>query len=259
VTVAALQRTLGILRSMVIYWRPGRQRALRNLYRGYIPLNGLVFDVGAHLGDRTRAFSGLGARVVALEPQPRVFQWLERRVGSFPGVVLRTEAVGPAPGEATLEISRRTPTLSTLSGSWRDGIGRRNPGFRAVSWDESLTVRVVTLDQLIDEYGLPDFCKIDVEGFESEVLAGLTQPIPALSFEFVSGALEIAEECVRRLAVLGTYEFNAVRGEQRSYLFPGWQSGEAILEWLQHGADAISSGDIYARRARRQENRGERA
>jgi FkbM family methyltransferase len=212
-----------------------------------VPRGGLVFDIGAHLGDRTRAFADLGARVVALEPQPGVYRWLERRVGSSPRVSLRTEAVGAEPGQATLAISRRFPTLSTLSGSWTSEIGQRNTTFRHVSWDEALTVRVVTLDQLIQEYGVPDFCKIDVEGFEAEVLAGLSQPVPALSFEFVAGALEIAEQCVQRLALLDAYEFNAIRGERRSYLFPAWHSAETMLGWLRRGAGGISSGDIYAR------------
>jgi FkbM family methyltransferase len=247
VTGGAWQSALGILRSQIIYWRPGRQRALRELYRAHVPSGGLVFDIGAHLGDRTRAFADLGARVVALEPQPGVHRWLERRVGSSIGVTLRTEAVGAEPGQATLAISRRTPTLSTLSGSWKRQIGQRNPTFRHVSWDEAVTVRVVTLDQLIREYGVPDFCKIDVEGFEAEVLAGLSQPVPALSFEFVSGALEIAEQCIGRLSILDTYEFNAVRGERRAYLFPAWQSAETMRHWLGQGAEGISSGDIYAR------------
>ena len=256
VTGRAWQSALGILRSLIIYWRPGRQRALRNLYRPHVPSDGLVFDIGAHLGDRTRAFSDLGARVIALEPQPGVYRWLERRVGASARVSLRTEAVGPEPGEATLAISRRTPTLSTLSGSWKSQIGERNPTFRHVSWDEAVTVRVVTLDQLIEEYGVPDFCKIDVEGFEAEVLAGLSQPVPALSFEFVAGALEIAEQCIRRLSILDVYEFNAVRGERRSYLFPAWQSADLMLRWLEQGADAISSGDVYARLPKESGNPG---
>ena len=65
-----VERWLGLARSLVIYWRPGRQRGLRELYRPFLCAGDLAFDVGAHLGDRTAAFQKLGARVVALEPQP---------------------------------------------------------------------------------------------------------------------------------------------------------------------------------------------
>jgi FkbM family methyltransferase len=243
------QGGLGILRSLVVYWRPGRQRALRRLYRPYVPRDALVFDVGAHLGDRTRAFADLGARVVALEPQPRLHAWLRRLVGSRPGVTLRGEAVGSEPGEAELALSRRTPTVSTLSRVWRTELGDRNPSFRDVTWDDTIRVRVVTLDMLIGEYGLPDFCKIDVEGFEAEVLSGLSRPLPALSLEFVAGALDIALACVRRLAELGQYEFNAIRGEERRYRFSGWLASGAMVDWLERGAEGLPSGDIYARLA----------
>ncbi|MFO8002941.1 FkbM family methyltransferase [Thioalkalivibrio sp.] len=240
-------RTLGVLRSLVIYWRPGRQRGLRRLYRPFLQEPALVFDVGAHLGDRTRAFASLGARVVALEPQPHLFRWLQRLVGSRAGVILRPEGVGRHAGEATLAVSPRTPTVSTLSRHWQTDLGRSNPSFGTVTWEESVRIPMVTLDQLIAEYGLPDFCKIDVEGFEAEVLAGLSQPVPALSLEFVAGALEIAKDAVRRLAALGPYEYNAIRGERRQYLFARWLPAEALLQWLEQGADALPSGDIYAR------------
>lgn len=241
------QSTLGILRSLFIYWRPGRQRGLRRLYRPFLPERALVFDVGAHLGDRTRAFSALGARVVALEPQPRLFQWLQRLVGSRPGVLLRSEAVGRHAGDATLAVSRRTPTVSTLSSFWLTGLGRQNPSFGGVAWEDSIVVRVVTLDQLIAEHGRPDFCKVDVEGFEAEVIAGLSEPIPALSLEFVNGALDIAREAVQRLTTLAAYEFNVVPGERRRFLFADWLPGPALLAWLEEGAGKLSSGDIYAR------------
>lgn len=238
---------VGILRSLVIYWRPGRQPALRRLYRPFLPETALVFDIGAHLGDRTRAFSSLGARVVALEPQPALFRWLRRLVGARPGVILRREAVGREAGAATIAISRRTPTVSTLSQDWVKGLAKRNASFADVSWDEALRVPVVTLDQLIAEHGVPDFCKIDVEGFEAEVLTGLSQPIAALSFEFVRGSLGVATKSVRCLQALGSYEFNAIPGEQRRYLFSQWRSGGEMLAWLEAGADELASGDIYAR------------
>ena len=240
---------LGLFRSLVVYWRPGRQRALKRLYRPLVGTGDLVFDVGAHLGDRTAAFAALGARVVALEPQPAVRRWLERIVGLSERVTVSGEAVGRTVGTARLAVSKRTPTLSTLADDWRAKMPEANPTFRNVRWEETVEVPVTTLDALIERYGVPRFCKIDVEGYEAEVLAGLSEPVPGLSVEFVSGGLEVAVACVRRLEALGSYEFNAIRGERRTFLFDGWQTGESMARWLRDGAGGASSGDVYARLA----------
>lgn len=193
------------------------------------------------------AFAALGARVIALEPQPQVARWLQRIVRGHPRVVLRHEAVGGAPGTARLAISARHPTVSTLSASWREAMTRKNPGFEGVRWERSVEVPVVTLDGLIEVHGRPNFCKIDVEGFEAEVLAGLSHPITALSIEFVAGHLEATVACVRRLRELGPYLFNVVLGERREFAFATWMDMESMLGWLQAGAGGASSGDVYAR------------
>jgi FkbM family methyltransferase len=238
---------LGLLRSFLIYWRPGRQRGLRRLYAPLVGEGDLVFDVGAHLGDRTFAFAALGARVVAFEPQPNIVRWLRRIVRDDPRITVRAEAVGREEGTARLTISRRNPTVSTMSGRWRGRVTEANPGFRSVRWDETVEVPVVTLDALIDTYGTPSFCKIDVEGHEPEVLAGLTRPVPAVSVEFVAGDLAATALCVRRLADLAVYEFNVVLGEGRDFLWARWQAPEAVMAWLGEGAAGASSGDVYAR------------
>lgn len=237
----------GLIRSLVVYWRPGRQRGLRELYGPFVAEGDLVFDIGAHLGDRTAAFAALGARVVAVEPQPRIARWLRRLVGGLESVTIRTEAVGAAEGTGRLAISRRTPTMSSLSAAWRGELGVSTPTARSVRWDDEVEVPVVTLDALITAHGVPAFCKIDVEGFEPEVLAGLSHPVPGLSVEFLSGQLDAAARCVRRLGTLGDYRFNAVFGEQREFVFDRWRSAGEILEWLADGAGGASSGDVYAR------------
>jgi len=239
----------GVLRSLLVYRRPGRQRALRALYRPFISPGDLVFDVGAHVGDRTSAFAALGARVVALEPQPGVARWLRRLEGRNPRVILRDEAVGATPGTARLAVSRGHPTVSTLAHGWRDHIASVNPGFRQVRWEESVEVPVTTLDALVSEHGLPSFCKIDVEGFEAEVLAGLSHPLPALSVEFVAGSLDVARACVTRLEGLGSYLFNPISGEGRAFQWKQWRGADETKGWLEEGADQIPSGDLYARLA----------
>lgn len=242
-----VERWFGLVRSLIIYWRPGRQRGLRELYRPFVGAGDLVFDVGAHLGDRTAAFRALGARVVALEPQPAVRRWLKVLVGRSRDVSIRAEAVGRSVGTARLALSHRTPSVSSLAEDWPSTLSERNPGFRGVRWDDSVEVPVTTLDELIEHSGLPRFCKIDVEGYEAEVLEGLSHRIPALSIEFVAGALDIAEACVRRLETLGEYEFNSVRGEERSFISEGWLAADEMVAWLAGGAGGVSSGDVYAR------------
>ncbi len=237
----------GLLCSLIVYRRPGRQRGLRRLYRPMVQPGDLVFDVGAHLGDRSVAFAALGCRVVALEPQPRVAVWLRRLVGRDQRITVRAEAVGRAVGTATLAVSQRHPTVATLATEWTRTIPAVNRSFRNVRWDVTVEVPVVTLDALIEAYGQPSFCKIDVEGHEAEVLAGLSRPVRGLSIEFVAGALDVAIDCVGRLEVLGRYQFNAVRGERRQFEFDDWVTGDRITEWIRAGADGIPSGDLYAR------------
>ena len=238
---------VGLVRSLFIYWRPGRQIGLQRFYRQFVRAGDLVFDVGAHLGDRSWAFAALGARVVALEPQPHVASLLRALVRRQPEITVLHDAVGRQNGTGTISISQFYPTVSTLSKTWRQKITKTNQSFSAITWKHSANVRITTLDQLIKTYGLPDFCKIDVEGYESEVIEGLTVALPKLSLEFVAGSNEIIIACVKRLKLLGHYEFNAIAGEGRSFEFSKWIDPENLIDWLSKEATHISSGDIYAR------------
>ena len=238
----------GLALSLFIFWRPGRQRCLQRLYQPFIQPGTVAFDIGAHLGDRSAAFHALGAKVVALEPQPDLAKWFKRLVKP-PTITLLPMAAGPTVGFAEIAISPSNPTLSTLATEWREQIGERNAGFSQVRWEQRLRVPVTTLDALIDEYGEPSFIKIDVEGFEAEVLAGLNCPVAALSVEFVAGALEINDACVNHLSRLGEYRYNVVAGEQRHFRWAEWQTPQAVSEWLSAGAEGLPSGDLYACRS----------
>jgi FkbM family methyltransferase len=240
---------LGLLRSLLIYWRPGRQAALRQLYAPFAPHGTLTFDIGAHVGDRMIALADVGTRVVAVEPQPQLQPWLRHLAARRAGRITLVEAaVGAEPGTVDLAINRGNPTVSSASPAWRAAVVAGHPGFRGQTWDAHTRVPVTTLAELIRTHGEPAFCKIDVEGFEAEVLAGLDRPLPALSFEFVAGALDIARACVERLEQLGTYDYNMIIGERRQFAWAEWQGGDAVRAWLDGGAGDVRSGDLYARR-----------
>ena len=247
---SSLRQTLGLIRSLVIYCRPGRQASLRRLYRPFVRAGEPVFDIGAHLGDRSRAFAALGASVIALEPQAQLFPWLRRLCRRYPRITVLRMAAGASDGVAQIAVSSSNPTVSSMAPDWRRDVPAHQAGFRGVRWDAAQTVDVCTLDQLIREFGRPAFCKIDVEGYEAEVLAGLSQPIDALSLEFIGGMLAPTKRCIDILEALAPYRYNVIVGEGRRFLFSDWQSPLAIRHWLERDSGAVASGDLYARRSK---------
>jgi FkbM family methyltransferase len=244
---AALARAAGFGRSLLIYYgQPWRIAAMRRHYGALVAPGDLVFDIGAHVGNQTRCLARLGARVVAIEPQPHLARWLRWLFRGDRRVTVVETALGARPGTASLYPSPRTPTVATLSTDWIATVGSTK-SFAGVRWGAPLEVSVTTLDALIAQHGLPRFCKIDVEGFEAEILHGLSQPLPLLSFEYVPAAVEIACEAVGLLAALGPYRFNLTIGEQQSFRWPAWHEPAATLAWLRQRGPDDRSGDIYAR------------
>ena len=114
------ERGYGLLRSAAIYHgNPLKRRRARAFYRRFVPPGALCFDIGAHLGDRTAHFLALGARVIAVEPQPAPLAVLRRLFGANPRVVILDLALGAATGVAELAIDPRHPMVATLSPRWR--------------------------------------------------------------------------------------------------------------------------------------------
>jgi FkbM family methyltransferase len=245
--VGKVNRAAGMIRSLAIYHAiPRRQRRLRGFYSQFVSRGDLVFDLGAHAGNRTRAFAAMGCRVVAVEPQPDFVRLLRMLSATSPRVEVVAGAVGEKPGRTSLLISERTPTVTTIARAWHDARARE-PDFSGVAWDREIEVDITTLDLLIERFGMPAFVKIDVEGAEPIVLAGLSRPLRALSFEYLPRALDYARVCVDRLGALGKYSYNWSSGESYRLEEDAWMTGPALCRALESPGAQRRPGDVYAR------------
>ncbi|RFC63349.1 FkbM family methyltransferase [Fulvimarina endophytica] len=253
--IGRLRPWLGLARSLFVYHgQPWRVIGLRRFMRELVAPGALAFDIGAHAGNRTLALSKAGARVIALEPQPR-FVSLLRHLAKGRDITVRAEAVGRTSGSVDLQISHANPTLSSTAAGWSERIGSA-AGFETVRWDASIRVPMVTLDRLVAEYGRPDFVKIDVEGSEADILEGLSAPLPLISFEYLPAAMDIAERCLLRLTELGSYEFNLVVGETQTFRSGEWEPADRFRETLRRESQSGASGDVYARLSSPNESTG---
>jgi FkbM family methyltransferase len=214
-------------------------------YSAFINKGDCCFDIGANVGNRTRIFLGLGAKVVAVEPQKgcvaELYKIKSRRLH------IMQKVLGASEGTTELLVSDAA-VLSTLSLDWMNAV-RRSGRFSSRIWERKQTVAMTTLDSLIREFGMPSFIKIDVEGFEREVLRGLSRPVPALSFEFTPEILNTAVDCVRYLTSLDKEAlFNYSLNESMELALPNWVPSEEIVLALKSYENNVKVfGDVYAR------------
>lgn len=250
-TIASLKAdpaAASIHQSLDFYWgNTERDAAMDTFHASLMGPGDLVFDIGAHVGDRVASYRRLGARVVALEPQPLCSGALRSIFADDSDVVVVEAACGAAPGTVTFYVNSANPTVSTVSKDFVDAAFGAN-GWHGQVWDTEISVPTVTLDDLIAEHGVPAFVKIDVEGYESAVLDGLTRPIPALSFEFTTIERTVAQECLDRTVALGFDSFNVALGDEMEFVSADWTSADAVAAHLASLPHEANSGDVYCRR-----------
>ena len=216
-------------------------------YSQFIKSGDLVFDVGANVGSRSKLFLNLGAKVVAFEPQPELCEHLTQHLRLHKRFTPMPIGLGSNPSVVELKISD-AHVLSSMSNRWIDST-RKSGRFSSYNWDKSIDVKVDTLDNMLTKFGVPKFIKIDVEGYELEVLEGLSYPVEYLSLEFTSEDIENFKKCLHKIKEIGKYIFQFSEGETLSFTFNQWMEGETLLESLESKIEKqpLLWGDIYCR------------
>lgn len=192
----------------------------------YVQPGDLVFDIGAHEGKHTAWLLELGATVVACEPQ----EALAKAIPRHPNLTVLQWALSDRIGDAPFYVAPDASYVSTLEPEYLERVQTH----ATYTFDAPVTIRTRTLDYMIDLFGLPAFCKIDVEGHERAVFAGLSHALPALSFEVHDFDLDKADDCIARLAELGDY--SCLFSSREDFVLQLWPASVDIF------------GDIYCER-----------
>lgn len=216
------------------------KKKMMMLHSLFIKRGDLVFDVGAHEGYLTEIFLALGARVVSIEPQSRCVAVLEQKFSNNSKVIIVPKGLHDSETEMPLHISEKRPGIATFSDEWMTTL------FVGQGYSRTIKVQTTTLDNLVDEFGKPSFCKIDIEGWELNALRGLTKKISAISFEFSFEFLDKAKQCCDCLKTLGAIRCNY--SLDHDYLLQEkWMSENEMFEKLYGMKDLVRDilGDIY--------------
>lgn len=224
-----------------------REAAVQSISSFYSSLNlikkgDLVFDVGANIGIYSEAFLALGTRVVAIEPQPNCVEEMRRSISS-PDFSCECAGVGSKEGSLDLFVSSSGSNVASTFSQKHKELEEAN---NKTDYTGSARVPITTLDLLIKKYGVPKYIKIDVEGFEKEVLGGLSSPVDFISFEFHSSSIQDAENCIGILEKKGFRNFNLVHDGKSAFVFPNWERTAQVLGYIKKNSRDFAAGDIFA-------------
>jgi FkbM family methyltransferase len=210
----------------------------------------LVFDVGANGGAKARVFASMADNVICIEPDPDAVAYLKQRYRNNPRIFIVPKGVGARETSAPFFIFEKGDCYNTFSDKWvkqlsntSDSLGRPTKTVTSV-----INVQITTLDRLIMDHGIPDYIKLDVEGYELDVILGLRTKISLLSFE--CNLPEFRDDAIAIINYLWAGDprisFNLTTSEPPFQLeLQDWVDGNEIVELLNHIPSAYC--EIYMR------------
>jgi FkbM family methyltransferase len=217
----------------------------RKFFSSFLLPGDFCFDVGANIGNRINPLLFIGAKVLAVEPQKSCQKILRKKFGSK--IILITKGLGSKEEIKDFHISNSS-TISSFSSEWINLV--KDGRFKGYKWNKVVKTEMTTLDKLIQTYGSPKFIKIDVEGYELEVLKGLSTPVKYISFEYtVPEQLNKVFDCISRIEEIdNNIVFNYSIAESMELMLTEWISLESMKNHIKTSEfNATIFGDIYVK------------
>lgn len=219
-----------------------KKKLQKSFYSQFINYGDLCFDIGANVGAKSDVFLSLGANVVMVEPQHSCLTILNKRFASNPKVQILPLAVGSKETRMDMHIAN----ISQISSFSEDFINAYSVD-STFTWDSKEEVQMTKLDTLIEKYGKPKFCKIDVEGFEFEVFKGLSYEIPIVSFEYNYKLKSVVLDSINRIEEIMKGYYNLVLYENSYFELNNWIGSEQMKSLIQDLDVKSLTGDVYVK------------
>jgi len=207
----------------------------------------LIFDIGANRGKYTDIYAVKSEnRVISIEASPNMYINLKKNMEKYSNVITLEYAVSNTREPYITFFNCQSDTLSTLDINWLtssesrfgDHIGKFSP----------IQVKTITLDRLIELYGIPDILKIDVEGAEEQVIKSLSQKVPVLLFEWAAEWKDSLKRAIDHLTILGFTKFHLQREDLYSYYPLEYElTSDECKQLLDMSINKVDWGMIWAK------------
>jgi FkbM family methyltransferase len=177
----------------------------------------LIFDIGFNVGEFTQTCFNKykECSVIAVEANPNLCNAVSQHFFTNYNFSLLNNLVSNEEGEEIdFYISHNATGVSTASTEFMENSrftkGSKHLGENSINWAAPIKVQSITIDAMIERYGMPDLIKIDVEGYELTVLSGLTQKANDICFEWHEEEKDNLYKILEHLQSLGYEQFGVI-------------------------------------------------
>jgi len=203
----------------------------------------MFFDIGANIGRWSLANLNNTLQIIAVEAVPETFIKLTNNTCMHSKIICLNFAVCNSDKEYIDFYNCQADTLSTLNKDW---LVSENSRFYNYKYNK-ITCKTITIDKLIQIYGIPELIKIDVEGGEFDCISSLTQKVKNLCFEWASETNDITFKCIDYLHNLGYNEFSLQFEDNYVYRPTSYTDINSIKKLLEKTTPKREWGMIWAK------------